>query len=563
MNSFTGTYDFAVEIPEDAINTAIASTFPSQLFLPTVFLRGKGVFPDKDLYLNTPSIAFQPDSSVLLSLPFVTHQSVGQPNVHGTAQIQATFVMQDNSLVLNLNPNSNIVDFDGPGEDPSGYELLLSIVLANHSTFPLFTNLPLQFGFWAQPGVLRIFLSADGHLHTNPTPPPVNPSLYSGNGFTVLIDSEFVQQELATQLTKMYGSFPISVSTQAPDLTSVTLFFNQTDLTAQAVATLAVGIVPIPSVTISQDLELGMDGNDPQAGVLITPLGEPQISAGYSDLLQLFLPFVGTALLELIQQIILQSISQALGTQSLGGQFLERSIFGIAASVDSISNSQDRITLGGEITPAPKSTDQYEWGGINPKLPRFVNNTRTWVYHFLPCFYGSQISGDFWTLSEASAQSLAAYAADTQHPWDACYVCLPQYHKLRPGQLTSFYKIPSAIGSGPITGNYRLQGTLVKQTQAGEFGDSSFDHTYQVEPTLPDGYGNVIVHNVTPTLAPGDWQIVATSTNDPAWQVEVTGFVDFWTPLAIYLTFSSPKTDPHQTPPYDPAVPSGIPGQYN
>ena len=176
----------------------------------------------------------------------------------------------------------------------------------------------------------------------------------------------------------------------------------------------------------------------------------------------------------------------------------------------------------------------------------FVNNTKTWVYHFLPCFYGDQISGDSWTLSEACSQTLAVYAADTQHPWDACYLCLPQYHKLRAGHLTSFYKIPSAVGSGPITGNYRLQGTLIKQTQSGEFGDSSFDHTYQIEPTVPDAYGNVIVRNVTPKLAPGDWKIIVTSTDEPGWEVEVTGFVDFWTPLAIDLTFSSLKTDPHQ-----------------
>ena len=76
MSSFAGTYDFAVEITSDAINAAISATFQDQTFLPTVFLRGDGVFPDKDLYLNTPSIAFQLDVSLLLSLPFVVHQDI-------------------------------------------------------------------------------------------------------------------------------------------------------------------------------------------------------------------------------------------------------------------------------------------------------------------------------------------------------------------------------------------------------------------------------------------------------------------------------------------------------
>jgi hypothetical protein len=212
--------------------------------------------------------------------------------------------------------------------------------------------------------------------------------------------------------------------------------------------------------------------------------------------------------------------------------------------------------LSGTISAQP-STLELMILGRNPGIPSFINDTRTFVIHLPPCTWGNQVSGKWGTMTEADSTHLQLPATDAQ-PWDACYLCLPQFHKLRPGQVASFFKIPNQ--SGPVSGSYTLSGTLAKIDEPGELGDTIFSQTHEFYDLLPDAFGNVIVQNTTPQLAAGHWQIAVTSSLDSNWSVGVNGFLDAWSPLALYLTLDSQATGPIQTPPYDPAVPSGIPG---
>lgn len=572
MSDFTGSYDFSVQISTNTINNAIAANFYSQTLLPTVYLRGTGFFPDSDLYLNIPSVAFPADGSIVFSLPFTVHSDIYSPNVHGTVQLQTSFsiignsmagnAMASNSLVVDLSQTFAIVDFDGPDGELFVYEAIVQGLLGQNSTLTIIENLPAEFGFLVQAGELQVFLSADKQLHTNPLAPPAIMAGDTKNEFLVYIDGAFVQQEFATQIEKQYGPFPIEANGWI--VNSISLVLNAAlGMTVNAVVPLSVGATQLPDLTISQNFELSIDPNDLQAGIIVVPEGPVLLSPGYSDLLQGFLPFVGTALLDLVQQKINLAIDNALASNSgLGAQFLSKTLFGMTATVYNVSNDEEKVAITGGITFPPLSQAEFLRQGMNPAIPVFFNNTKTFVYHFLPCYWGNQMSGDF-TVSEACSQTTLAYttqAAPWQN-WDACYLCLPKLHILRPGQVTVYFKIRSAVGSGPISGACQVFGIVDQKDQGEEQGIGAFNQAITVENVTPDGSGNVIVHKTIPGLAQGNWTFQAASSYDPEWQVEIKGSINGWTPWPIYLTLGSPDTSPDQTPPYDPAVPSGIPGQ--
>jgi len=573
MTDFSGSYDFSVQIPLASINAIIPTIFyGNQSPIQTVYPRGAGGLPNSDLYLNTPSLAFQTDGSVVISLPFTVHTAITEPNVHGTFQIPSTLALvpstppaTGNSVVLQLTQNITVVDFDGPEGGEFLYTAVLQGALANVSGFPVIQNLTTELGFLAQPVELQIFLSADRLLHTNPTNPPADlvndpNNLGASNDFLVYIDNDFIQQQTADQVQAMYGAYPIYLQAGFPPIKSITKTLNQAQtITLDVTIGMYVGQVPLPDAHLTQDMELSIDANDPQAGITLIPLGDPSISAGYEDVLEIFAPLVGSALVELLQQSVNKSLTDAFQSSPIGGQFLSDTLFGFTASVQTVWNTADRVALEGVIQIPPSTQEELEFPGQNWAIPKFFNNTKTWVYHYLPCFWGNQMSGDF-TVCEADSQSLLAFATAPQ-PWDACYLCLPQLHILRPGQVNVYFKIPSQIGSGPISGELHLVGLREQEDQAGEQGVATFNQIFQVENLTPDAYGNVITQYTVQGLSQGNWTFQASSINDPAWNVEVKGSITAWTPWPIYLTYSSQDTNPSQVPPYDPAVPSGIPGQ--
>ena len=554
MSDFTGTFDFAVQITGDAINRVIAANFfDNQTAIPTVYLRGTGVFLDKDLYLNTPTLALQADGTVLLSVPFVVHEDLTKPNVHGTAQFQTTLAVTANNLVLDLTQAPIIVNFDGPPHALPGYQFMLAVAFANTNSFPIAQNLPVQFGFLVQANLLHIFLSADGMLHTNPGNPPALVGGNVGTDFVVLIDAAFVQQQLAQQVQQQLGSFPIDLGSGVI-VDSISLVLN--DPNSMTISVEADS--PVGHVTASQNFALYIDPNNPQAGISIVLNGDVSISSVFALLVQVLAPFVGTAAVAVLQQVANQAVANAVGSISpVGGQFLSETLFGMTATVYGIGNTADRIDLPGIIS-AEVSNFEKVYGGINPKIPMFLNNTRTYVYHVIPCYWGDQVSGKWGTFSEADATSIQSYNADPQ-PWDACYLCLPQLHKNRPGKVTSYFKVPNL--SGPLEGGYHIEGVLQQADQSDELGNPNFAFDYSFGLTAPDAFGNIIVQNTTPQLAPGDWLFTINSVLDGSWQVQVNGRLDNWDPLSLYLTLGSQDTSPNQNPPYDPAVSSGIPGQ--
>jgi hypothetical protein len=372
-----------------------------------------------------------------------------------------------------------------------------------------------------------------------------------------LIDPAFVQQELATQIQSNLGAYPIVEPTGLVDVNvnSISLAFNDGGgfTVSVAASTSLTG-----SFTASQNIALYIDPNNPQAGIKLLQEGPVSIDSWAADLLQILIPFIGTVVIDYVNQAANQAIAGAFASIGpVGGQFLAQTLFGMTASVYGISNTSSYIMLSGTISAQPSP---YELSilGKNPKIPFFLNNTRTWVFHQLPCTWGNQVSGKWGVWEEADLTALQAYASAPQ-PWDACYLCLPKYHKLRPGQITSFFKIPNQ--TGPVTGSYTISGTLAKIDEPGEQGETTFNQTYQIDLTAPDAFGNVIVQNLTSQLAAGNWQIVVTSSLNSNWSVQVNGFLDAWNPLALYLTLDSQTTGANQTPPYDPAVPSGIIGQ--
>ncbi len=554
MSDFSGSWDFVLQISGEAINRFIAANFFSQSFFPTVFLR-PAVLPDYDFYLNIPTISLNGDSTVTIQVPFIAFSEISTPNVTGTIVLTSPLAVTPNSLAIDLtNADFSIINFTGPDGAKVIYLAVLQGTLQGLGKFPLLQNLQFAFGALIAQDELQVFFSADGQPHTNPANPP---STFSGD-FMLSIDFAFVQNQLAGLIQSQLGTLPAPApGADGVTIDSVTLTCQDHQMTGAVEVSGTFADVTIDG-TLSQAMNLYID---PTQGIKVGQLFAVQVSSAALDAIQFLFPVAGSIAVGAIERAVEGLVSNAFSSlPGVGEQAVNANLFGVDTSITNVDNTPDRIEMWGAVVATPEGFAD-EQPGINPKVPMFCGNTRTYIYHKLPCAYGNWISGKWAVFVPADAQALAAYKEPSPGGiWNGCYLCLPQYHKLWPGKLTTYFKVGQ--WNVPIVDHsYTVAGVLQTPNTQLESGVSSFTETYPID-QAPDSFDNVIVFNTSAQkLAAGQWQFTITSDIDPNWSLQVEREIEAWTPVTLYLTLDGKESWPTQTPPYDPNVPGGIPGQ--